>query len=49
MYINFWYPVATSEEITAEKPLKVEILSLKWRWPGAPVERHLCAPRRFSR
>ena len=28
MYINFWYPIAKSEEITAENPLKVEILSL---------------------
>jgi phenylpropionate dioxygenase-like ring-hydroxylating dioxygenase large terminal subunit len=28
MYINFWYPVARSEEITAEKPLRVQILAL---------------------
>jgi phenylpropionate dioxygenase-like ring-hydroxylating dioxygenase large terminal subunit len=28
MYINFWYPVATSEDITNEKPLRVQILSL---------------------
>jgi len=28
MYINFWYPVARSEEVTAEKPLKVELLCL---------------------
>jgi len=26
MYINFWYPVAKVDEITAEKPLKVTIL-----------------------
>jgi len=30
MYINFWYPVAKSEDITAEKPFKVEILSLNF-------------------
>jgi phenylpropionate dioxygenase-like ring-hydroxylating dioxygenase large terminal subunit len=30
MYINFWYPVATSEEINTDKPLKVEILSLRF-------------------
>ena len=30
MYINFWYPVAKSEEITTQKPLKVEILSLNF-------------------
>lgn len=28
MYINFWYPIACSEEITQEKPLRVELLSL---------------------
>jgi phenylpropionate dioxygenase-like ring-hydroxylating dioxygenase large terminal subunit len=28
MYINFWYPVAASEEVTNEKPLRVQILSL---------------------
>ncbi len=28
MYINFWYPVARSEEITADKPLRVELLGL---------------------
>ena len=30
MYINFWYPVAKSEDITEEKPFKVEILSLNF-------------------
>jgi phenylpropionate dioxygenase-like ring-hydroxylating dioxygenase large terminal subunit len=30
MYINFWYPVALSEEITNEKPLEVQIMSLKF-------------------
>jgi phenylpropionate dioxygenase-like ring-hydroxylating dioxygenase large terminal subunit len=28
MYINFWYPIARSNEIIAEKPLKVQLLSL---------------------
>jgi phenylpropionate dioxygenase-like ring-hydroxylating dioxygenase large terminal subunit len=28
MYINFWYPIARSTEITAEKPLKVQLLYL---------------------
>jgi phenylpropionate dioxygenase-like ring-hydroxylating dioxygenase large terminal subunit len=28
MYINFWYPVARSEEITADKPLQVGLLGL---------------------
>ena len=28
MYINFWYPVAASEDITNEKPLRVQMLSL---------------------
>jgi phenylpropionate dioxygenase-like ring-hydroxylating dioxygenase large terminal subunit len=28
MYINFWYPIARSAEITAEKPLKVQVLAL---------------------
>jgi phenylpropionate dioxygenase-like ring-hydroxylating dioxygenase large terminal subunit len=26
MYINFWYPMATAEELTADKPLKVRAL-----------------------
>lgn len=30
MYINFWYPVAKSEDITEEKPFKTEILSLNF-------------------
>jgi phenylpropionate dioxygenase-like ring-hydroxylating dioxygenase large terminal subunit len=28
MYINFWYPIARSPEITADKPLKVQLLGL---------------------
>ncbi|MBM4196397.1 MAG: aromatic ring-hydroxylating dioxygenase subunit alpha [Gammaproteobacteria bacterium] len=28
MYINFWYPIALSKEITAEKPLRVELMCL---------------------
>jgi phenylpropionate dioxygenase-like ring-hydroxylating dioxygenase large terminal subunit len=30
MYINFWYPVGLSEEITKDKPFKVQILGLKF-------------------
>jgi len=30
MYINFWYPVATSEELTDEQPRRVQILGLKF-------------------
>lgn len=30
MYINFWYPVALSDEITAEKPYQAQILGLKF-------------------
>jgi phenylpropionate dioxygenase-like ring-hydroxylating dioxygenase large terminal subunit len=28
MYINFWYPVARAEEISAQKPLRVNLLGL---------------------
>ena len=28
MYINFWYPVATSEQVTNERPWRARILSL---------------------
>jgi phenylpropionate dioxygenase-like ring-hydroxylating dioxygenase large terminal subunit len=28
MYINFWYPIARAEEILADKPLRVNLLSL---------------------
>ncbi len=28
MYINFWYPIARSEEITGDKPLRVELLTM---------------------
>lgn len=30
MYINFWYPIALSKEITNEAPREVEIMSLKF-------------------
>lgn len=30
MYINFWYPVALSDEVTNDKPLKVRILGLNF-------------------
>jgi len=30
MYINFWYPIALSSEITNEKPLGVQIMSLNF-------------------
>jgi len=30
MYINFWYPVARSEDINAEKPLRVTLLGLSF-------------------
>ncbi len=28
MYINFWYPIARSTEVTSDKPLRVELLCL---------------------
>ena len=28
MYINFWYPIARSEEVADDKPLRVELLGL---------------------
>lgn len=28
MYINFWYPIARSEEISADQPLRVDLLGL---------------------
>jgi len=28
MYINFWYPIARSTDITADKPLKVQLMCL---------------------
>jgi phenylpropionate dioxygenase-like ring-hydroxylating dioxygenase large terminal subunit len=28
LYINFWYPIARSEEIVADKPLRVELLTM---------------------
>jgi phenylpropionate dioxygenase-like ring-hydroxylating dioxygenase large terminal subunit len=30
MYINFWYPIARSEEIDADKPLRVTLLGLPY-------------------
>ena len=30
MYINFWYPVALSKDVTNEEPTEVEIMSLKF-------------------
>lgn len=30
MYINFWYPIALSDEISNEQPLEVDIMSLKF-------------------
>jgi phenylpropionate dioxygenase-like ring-hydroxylating dioxygenase large terminal subunit len=30
MYMNFWYPVATSEEVTNEQPLRVKILCMNF-------------------
>ncbi len=30
MYINFWYPIGLSKEITGEKPMQVKILGLKF-------------------
>ena len=28
MYINFWYPICTSEELKATEPLSVQVLGL---------------------
>jgi phenylpropionate dioxygenase-like ring-hydroxylating dioxygenase large terminal subunit len=30
MYINFWYPVARSEDVTAKSPFRVELLGLRF-------------------
>ncbi len=30
MYINFWYPVALTKEVTNEKPVEAEIMGLKF-------------------
>lgn len=30
MYINFWYPVCTTEELTADEPRQVQLLGLKF-------------------
>ena len=29
MYINFWYPICTSEEINADKPVQAELLGVR--------------------
>ena len=29
MYINFWYPICTSEELTTEAPQLVELLGVR--------------------
>lgn len=30
MYINFWYPVAASDEVREDKPLRVELMNLRY-------------------
>jgi phenylpropionate dioxygenase-like ring-hydroxylating dioxygenase large terminal subunit len=30
MYINFWYPICTSEELDAEKPQRTQVLGLRF-------------------
>ncbi len=30
MYINFWYPVCTAEELTSDEPLPVQLLGLRF-------------------
>ncbi len=30
MYINFWYPIARSTDVTADKPLRVQLMSLPY-------------------
>jgi len=30
MYINFWYPICTSEELTANKPRQTQVLGLRF-------------------
>ena len=30
MYINFWYPIAKSEDITADEPFRAQIMGLKF-------------------
>lgn len=29
MYINFWYPMVTSEEVTSYEPFRTTVLGLK--------------------
>lgn len=29
MYINFWYPICTTEELTGEKPIRAELLGVR--------------------
>ncbi len=30
MYINFWYPIATSDEVNKNEPHRAEVLGLKF-------------------
>ena len=30
MYINFWYPICTTDELTAEKPVRAQLLGLRF-------------------
>ena len=30
MYINFWYPIAASDEVRDDKPLRVELMGLRY-------------------
>jgi phenylpropionate dioxygenase-like ring-hydroxylating dioxygenase large terminal subunit len=30
MYINFWYPICTTEELTAEAPVRAQLLGLRF-------------------
>ena len=29
MYINFWYPICTSEELNNDKPVRAELLGVR--------------------
>jgi phenylpropionate dioxygenase-like ring-hydroxylating dioxygenase large terminal subunit len=54
MYINFWYPMIRSEDLSPGKPEKVKVLGLNFAVfrtaPAKPrAERHLRAPRRLAR
>ena len=30
MYINFWYPICTSEELSADEPRRTQVLGLRF-------------------